>query len=113
MRLTFINSIRALFPVWNFFDRISQPYELWVKVDGHWVKKQSSHRTQLHHLFFNPRGTREHLEHSLLELFAQDIEHCAPGEISKLVSFELISRLAEGRDWRVMRQQRMLHEERP
>jgi hypothetical protein len=111
MRLTFFNSIRALFPVWSFFDRSSRPYELLVKVDSTWIPYEFNHRTKTHHLFFNPRGVRLLLEQSLLELFAQDVEECDPAHIPKLVSFQLISNMAEGRHWRVIRQRAVVHEE--
>ena len=109
MRLSFINSIRALFPVWNFFDRISERFELWIKWDGVWIKKPSKN-IKFYHLFLNPEGNRQLLEQSLLELFAQDLDRAERESVPALVSHRLISNIASQRPWKIIRGEETIYE---
>ncbi len=72
----FINLIRALFPNWNFFDRVAFSFELWFKVQGstRWEAITFDQIRQPFGLLLNPDVNLALAQINIIEHFAKDIQ---------------------------------------
>ncbi len=73
---TFINLIRALFPNWNFFDRVAFSFELWFKVRGSvkWEVISFEQTRQPFGLLLNPDVNIALAQINIVEHFTKDIQ---------------------------------------
>jgi hypothetical protein len=90
----FLQLIRALFPRWNFFDRVGHRLELAYRLQGEdgWHAIPFSHRRTPWNLFFNPTGGMRLAEISLLENFAVDAQE-NPAGLESLSTYRMIRSL--------------------
>ena len=72
----FLNLIRALFPKWNFFDRIAYTFELQYKLksSNSWQKIVFEHNYSTLGLFVNEKYNLSLAHFNIVEHFASDIQ---------------------------------------
>ena len=98
--------IRALFPRWNFFDRVGFSLLLEVKELGtkEWLPLVFNAQRTSGGLFVNPDVTRLHAEMSTIENFVQDVQKLIDANglvdsarVKKLTSFKMVRSLVMNR----------------
>jgi hypothetical protein len=102
----FMNLIRAIFPRWNFFERVAYGFELHFKVPDALKWEQISFdqkRTPLS-LLINPSCNLALAQVCLLEHFARDIQELqeqaellASSEVQSLTTFKMVSSLLKSK----------------
>ena len=94
--------VRALFPNWNFFDRVSFNFEIYFKVPDsiRWEVISFEQKRQLLGLFFNADLNLTLAQINIIEHFAQDIQELQninplihSKDVKKLTTFKMICSL--------------------
>lgn len=94
----FLNLIRALFPKWNFFDRIAYTFELHFKLkpSASWQQIKFDQYHTNAGLFINEKCNLSLAEFNIVEHFANDVqEHLS--SITTLTSYKLLTSLLESK----------------
>ena len=99
----FLSLIRALFPHWNFFDRIAYSFYVQYRFgqENSWKKISFNQVRRFHHVFLNYETNLALAKISIIEHFARDIQELenreigmAPsvwaGRVEELTSFCLV-----------------------
>lgn len=71
-----INLIRAVFPHWNFFDRISHSFELEFKtaISHQWQRISFDQKREIFSLFINPNCNMVLAQMNIIEHFVSDLQ---------------------------------------
>lgn len=102
----FLNLIRAIFPRWNFFERVAYGFELHFKVPDalKWEKISFDQKRTPLSLFVNPSCNLALAQVCLLEHFARDIQELqqqdqllASSEVQSLTSFKMVTSLLKSK----------------
>lgn len=92
----FLSLIRAIFPRWDFFDRIAYHFDLEYETerDGSWERISFRRRFSLFHLFINTDLNEALAQMNLLDHFAHDVQSLdRPEDATSLTSYKLVSSL--------------------
>lgn len=95
----FINSIRCLFPRWNFFQSTQYQFKLEIKNinEKHWTKIQFLQKRKMYNLLFNPNCNLDLAQVNVIEHFAEVIQLDSKNnknlQIKKITSLRLIQSL--------------------
>lgn len=99
---TFLNLVRALFPHWNFFDRIASHFELSFKIPGstEWSLISFDEERKIFGLLVNPQCNLSLAHVNIIEHFAADIQQLQQfksglhsKDVQKLSTFKMICSL--------------------
>lgn len=103
----FTSLIRALFPNWNFFDRIAYSFELQFQIESEseWQTISFSQKRKWYNLFFNPECNMALAQINIIEHFARDLQEVrlqfdsvlAEEKIQNLTTFRLLKSLLNNR----------------
>jgi len=103
----FTSLIRALFPNWNFFDRIAYSFELQFQIESEseWQTISFSQKRNWYNLFFNPECNMALAQINIIEHFARDLQEVrlqfdsvlAEEKIQNLTTFRLLKSLLNNR----------------
>ena len=92
----FLNLIRALFPQWNFFDRVAFTFELYFKLNTSesWQKINFDQKHTPLGLFANSKCNLSLAQFNTIEHFAIDVQEQATGsKITDLTTYHLLKSL--------------------
>ena len=95
---TFLHLVRALFPRWSFFDRVSYDLDLDIKIRNadQWRRIAFTHPRSMFGLFINPGINLMLAQQSVVEQFVQDL-HERTEEIEEQTSYKMLVSLLRSR----------------
>lgn len=93
----FLNLIRALFPKWNFFDRVAYTFELHYKLKSSksWQKIKFEQNYSPLGLFINEKYNLSLAQFNIVEHFASDVQdpHFTESAAVELPTYKLLNSL--------------------
>lgn len=92
----FLRLSRALFPRWDFFDRIAHEFHLEIRSapEDPWRRVGFSVRFGIGGLFVNPGVLLALAQINLIEHFAQEVQETPEDRVRDLTSYQLVASLA-------------------
>lgn len=93
---SFLNLIRALFPNWNFYDRIAYSFELEYRLKNTqiWERVSFDQKRHLFDLLINPDCNLALAQFNIIEHFARDIQHLEHmNQLEDLTTYKMLRSL--------------------
>ncbi len=94
----FLNLIRALFPQWDFFDRVSYHFELYYQMPNkqNWEKWSFQQSRPQWGLLFNAKTNMALAQVHIVEKFVREIQELNGQQFEHLSSFKMLQSMLGG-----------------